>query len=246
MNTSAGAELTIPVQTPPGDGGARWVWSQHWLDLLFLHWRTPVTALRPLVPSGLEIQTYEGTAWVSLVCFRLRVRPRWLPFLPGLSNLVEVNLRTYVCCHDKPGIYFVHMWADNRRAICLARWLTPLPYSHARLRYDRSDQDFRFQGHDLGSPRSAVSIAFQPVGEPQKAGGNALDAWLLERYRLYVDDRKGNLLQAEVAHPPWVIRDVGFSVAVHPLAWRGLELSRPPDAAHYAAGVCSRFSGFHT
>src|SRR5262245_43574036 len=107
---------------------SRWIWAQRWLDLLFLHWRVPPAALRPQLPRDLAIDTYGGDAWVSLVLFRLKVRPRWLPFVPGISNMLELNLRTYVRAANSPGIYFLSMLADNRPAIWLAKLLTPLPY----------------------------------------------------------------------------------------------------------------------
>jgi len=45
-----------------------------------------LTALRPHVPALLEVATHDGEARVSLVLFRLRVRPRGLPFLPGFPT----------------------------------------------------------------------------------------------------------------------------------------------------------------
>src|SRR5438094_436421 len=111
----------------PADMAERWVWSQHWLDLLFLHWRVPPALLRSQVPAALEIATLDGSAWVSLVLFRLRVRPRWLPFLPCVSALLEMNLRTYVHYRDRPGIWFLSVHADNHLAMWLAKLLTPIP-----------------------------------------------------------------------------------------------------------------------
>ncbi len=71
---------------------------------------------------------------MSLVVFRLRVRPRWLPYLPALSDLVEVNLRTYVRFGDAAGIWFLSVHADNAWAIAVARLLTPMPYVRAPMR----------------------------------------------------------------------------------------------------------------
>src|SRR4051812_2155420 len=85
-----------------------WLWSQHWLDLFFAHWPVAVADLRPHVPAALEIDTCDGTAWVSLVAFRLeRIRRRWLPSLGFVTNALELNLRTYVHHQGEPGIYFL-------------------------------------------------------------------------------------------------------------------------------------------
>jgi uncharacterized protein YqjF (DUF2071 family) len=55
---------------------------QHWPRMTFLHWRYPVEAVQPLLPPGLEVQTFDGDAWVGLLPFLMdRVR---LPPLPWL------------------------------------------------------------------------------------------------------------------------------------------------------------------
>src|SRR5262249_55559483 len=122
-------------RTPERGNRGRWIWAQQWLDLLFLHWRVPPAVLQAHFPRDLTIDTYRQDAWVSLVLFRLKVRPRWLPFVPGLSNMFELNLRTYVRAANNPGIYFLSMLADNRPAIWLAKLLTPLPYCRAAMSY---------------------------------------------------------------------------------------------------------------
>ena len=79
---------------------------QRWADLLFLHWSVPPESLRPLLPSGLVLDTFEGRAYVGLVPFTMTgVRPVWFPAVPGLSNFHETNVRTYVLGPDgEPGV----------------------------------------------------------------------------------------------------------------------------------------------
>ena len=45
------------------------VMHQNWHHLLFLHWEVPEGELRTLVPPGLDIDTFEGKAFVSLIPF---------------------------------------------------------------------------------------------------------------------------------------------------------------------------------
>jgi uncharacterized protein len=228
-----------------GDVTRSWVWSQHWLDVLFLHWRVPVATLRACVPAPLEIETYDGNAWVSLVLFRLRVRPRWLPFLPGLSDLIEVNLRTYVSFRDRPGIWFLSAHADNGLAMRLAKLFTPMPYTRAALRYRRLEDRFEFQAGPSTGPGLALALTFVPKGEDTPAVAGTLDEWLLERYRLFVRGRRSALMQAEVAHPPWVTQPVPVEMSANRFGLpSGFDLSRRPDGAHFSTGVRARFGAF--
>lgn len=222
-----------------------WVWSQHWLDLLFLHWRVPVAALRSCVPAPLEIETYDGSAWVSLVLFRLRVRPRWLPFLPGVSTLIEVNLRTYVSFRDRPGIWFLSVHADNVWAMRLAKLFTPMPYTQAPLRYRRLEGRFEFRVGPATGSDLALALTFIPDGEGTCAVAGTLDEWLLERYRLFVRGRRSVLMQAEVAHPPWLTQRVAIKLSTNQLRLpSGLDLCHDPESAHFSAGVRARFGAF--
>ena len=66
-------------------------------DLLFMHYRVPIEQLRRLIPEPLEIDTFDGSAWIGIVPFRMTgVAPRFVPPVPGLSNFPELNVRTYV------------------------------------------------------------------------------------------------------------------------------------------------------
>src|SRR5689334_14871792 len=37
---------------------------QCWCDLTFLHWRYPPESVRPHLPPALELDTFDGSAWV--------------------------------------------------------------------------------------------------------------------------------------------------------------------------------------
>ncbi|WP_353626261.1 DUF2071 domain-containing protein [Bacillus sp. JCM 19041] len=80
--------------------------SQTWNDVLFAHWDVPVEMLRAHIPSVLELDTYEGKAWVSVLPFYLsQLRARFLPAIPGIQAFPELNLRTYVS-HRAAGYLF--------------------------------------------------------------------------------------------------------------------------------------------
>ena len=88
-----------PTTLPPGP----WIMVQRWHDLLFAHWRCPVSDLRPLIPEPLEIETFEGDAWIGVIPFFMSgVRMRATPPVPTANAFEELNVRTYVTLDGRP------------------------------------------------------------------------------------------------------------------------------------------------
>src|SRR5947208_12400272 len=81
---------------------------QRWALLTFLHWPLPPDRVACLLPAGLELDVFEGSAWVGLIPFRLTVRAPRMPAVPWASTTPEINLRTYVRGADgRVGIWFL-------------------------------------------------------------------------------------------------------------------------------------------
>jgi uncharacterized protein YqjF (DUF2071 family) len=225
----------MQVVAPPGRS---WRWAQHWHELLFAHWQVSGQALRSHLPPGLEVDTYGGTAWVSVVAFRLHVRRRWLPPLAGCGHFLELNLRTYVRWRDEPGICFLSIHAGRRLAVGLARWLTPLPYVFARIGYQRSGASWRFDCRGAGAGLPLFDAEFTPAAGSTEPDGDSLDRWLLDRYRAFVADRRGRLYRMVVQHAPWSVQGAAVHLRANRLgaAW-GLDLDGEPEVAHFSPGM---------
>src|SRR5437868_8915368 len=93
METTLALDRLAMRARPPGEAIMR----QNWEDLLFLHWSVAPALLRPLVPEPLEIDTFDGKAWIGITPFRVTgLRVAALPEIPGLNSFEELNVRTYV------------------------------------------------------------------------------------------------------------------------------------------------------
>jgi uncharacterized protein YqjF (DUF2071 family) len=195
---------------------------QRWHDLTFLHWRVPADELATLLPAGLEVDTFDGSAWVGLVPFRMsRVRPWWFPPLPGVSAFDETNVRTYVHHNGVPGVWFFSLDAANWLAVQVARWRWRLNYHHAIMRVERTgpdgDGDGCGQGLVYSSERTAKGSGRQDVTGPGVPGAGvdleicldgvespegvdqdgharpaSLEHFLVERYVLFTRDPTGD------------------------------------------------------
>ncbi|MGH9532327.1 MAG: YqjF family protein, partial [Terriglobales bacterium] len=122
-----------------------WTIEFTWHDLLFLHWPVPAASLRGLVPESLELDLYDGSAWVGVIPFFMSgIRLRGLPLFPGTSAFAEVNVRTYVRFRGQPGVYFFSLDAASFFAVRTARLWYHLPYFHARMSVENQGDTVRY------------------------------------------------------------------------------------------------------
>jgi uncharacterized protein YqjF (DUF2071 family) len=210
---------------------------QRWRSLAFLHWEVPAAALRQIVPAELELDLYEGAAYVGVVPFAMRdIRPSWWPRQLAF-NFLETNVRTYVVCRGQPGVYFFSLEASSRLAVVAARASFGLPYYHARMRLGQSGDTT--ECHSRRTSNGAVHHVRYEVGEPLAASApGTLEHFLLERYLLFVK-RGGRVLVGQVHHHPYPVQRARvLEVRDELIAAAGLPaVNTPPRWAHYSAGV---------
>ena len=228
-----------PTRRPNG----RVVQRQSWRELSFLHWRLPAEALRALVPAALEIDTFEGDAFIGLVPFTMTgVRPLWAPAVPGISNFHETNVRTYV--HHQgaaPGVWFFSLDAASRIAVAIARGFWHLPYHHARMSLDKdADGTIHYRSERRSPPPlpGVCNVTCRPVSEPSAAVAGTLEHFLAERYILYADAGGGALRRGYVHHTPYPLQTAKVSAWEESLL-TAAGINRPAGEpfAHYASGV---------
>lgn len=176
-----------------------------WEELLFLHWRVDAAELQRRLPAGVVIETFDGSAWLGVVPFRMAAtRFRWLPALPTAHTFPELNVRTYVRVGDTPGVWFFSLDAASRLAVEGARWSFGLPYFRARMVCRRQGEVVVYASErtDRRGPAAAFAANWRVVGAPRQASPGSLEHFLTERYCLFVA-RRGVLLRGDIAHAPW-------------------------------------------
>jgi uncharacterized protein len=194
---------------------ATWVMAQTWGDLLFCHWAVDEAQLRPHVPASLPLDRFDGRAWLSITPFEVSgTRPRGALPPPVLSRFPELNVRTYVVRDERPGIWFLSLDAASALAVATARGLYRLPYLRARMRIARDDGwiDFRSERSDPRGAPARFEARYRPAGGVRQAEPGSLEAWLVERYRLYTVDGVGRVFAGDIHHRPWTLRDADLDL----------------------------------
>jgi uncharacterized protein len=179
---------------------------QSWLDLLFAHWPLPEETLRPLVPASVPIDTFDGTAWITVAPFDIvDLHLRALPPLPRLSRFPELNVRTYTTIEGRSGIWFFSLDAASEAAVIAARRTYRLPYRHASMAISRAGGRIGYRSRVRGVPATFVA-SYEPVGPPSEPVPGTLEHFLTERYCLYTVDPRGRLRRADIHHRPWSLQ----------------------------------------
>jgi hypothetical protein len=160
-----------------------------------------------------------------------------LPPVPKVSTFPELNVRTYVTYGGKPGIWFVSLDAASRLAVAAARRFYGLPYFHADMAIEPARQAFSFRSERVDSRghAAAFSARYEPHGDRVEAPAGSLEAFLVERYCLYSIAEGGEVLRADIHHPPWRICPAAVEIAENTMPPPGIELPDEQPLAHYAA-----------
>ena len=229
---SANAVLQQVSHRPWPMPGESWVMAQTWHDLLFAHWPVETSNLHAHVPERLKIDTFDGQAWLAVVPFRMTgIRLRGTPALSWISAFPELNVRTYVSCEGKPGVWFFSLDAGNPLAVAIARKWFHLPYFRARMRCVQSDGWIEYFSHrtHAGAPKASFHGSYRPVAPVSVPQIGTLEYFLTERYCLYTADARGHLIRAEIHHLPWPLQRAEAQFARNTMAQSlGLPLAGSP------------------
>jgi uncharacterized protein YqjF (DUF2071 family) len=231
--------------------------AQSWHDLLFAHWPVDAAAIQPLLPSQLQIDTFEGQAWLAVVPFRMTgVRLRATLAVPRLSAFPELNVRTYVTFGGKPGVWFFSLDAGNSVAVAIARAWFHLPYFRARMSCAQREGWIHYQSERThhGAPAAALEGRYRPVSQVLCPQRGTLEYFWTERYCLYTIDGRGRVICGEIHHSQWPLQraeaelacnsmtaSLGIALASRPLlhfarrqdvlVWRPKPLTAPKDGS---------------
>ena len=156
--------------------------------------------MRSAVPEELEIEECDGTAWLGMTFFRVRaLRPRGGLPLPGISNFLQLNIRTYVRGPDGlPGVWFFTIDASSRLAALGVRQMYHVPAFHAGMTLDLDGEWREAECVRIGEAGRVFSGRYRDAGKSFLAEPGSLEWFLTERYRLFAHDAR-----AEMHHDQW-------------------------------------------
>lgn len=221
----------------------RWAMTQRWNDLLFAHWPVPVTQMAAVLPDWLEVDAYQGSAWLGVVPFWLdRIKIRGVPQVPGARSFPDLNLRTYV--RDQftgtPGVYCFSLDASNLLAVTVARLYYQLPYYWSEMRLEqRSEREFAFYSRRRLSSRQVIfNVRYRGLGPSSKLAEHrtgSFEHFMTERSCLFSSNRAGQPIRADLHYVPWPLEEAEAEIERNDLA-ASIGLTQPDvkPVLHYS------------
>lgn len=197
-----------PVTAEPPPWRQRSVLRQRWEELAYVHWPYDPDVVQRLLPTGLSVDTFGGSAWVGVIPFEMRnVQLGPTPPVPWLGSFIEINVRTYVVDElGRRAVWFFSLDVPRSAIVGVARSLFALPYCWAHAEHERSGKHHRYSMTRRWPHRSRPSaeLAFT-VGEALVPGD--LEHFLTARWAL-VTARGDRLLYGRVHHEPWPLYEL--------------------------------------
>lgn len=221
-----------------------------WRNLLMLNYTIDPEILRPLVPRGTELDSFDGETYISLVGFLFdRTSVFRLP-VPTYRTFEEVNLRFYVkralADEERRGVVFIRELVPRRMIALIARLAYNEPYLALPMSHKVEARDGAlFAGGMveygwLHTGRMNRLIA-RLTGTPALMAPESLEAFITEHYWGYTRQRDGGTVEYQVEHPRWQVwHTIGAAAEVDIATVYGEQyvdaLSRPPASAFVAEG----------
>jgi uncharacterized protein len=226
-----------------------------WRSLAFLNYPVPAEFLTPYLPAGLELDTWRGAHWMSLVGLRFQ-RPRFagLPVSFG-RDFAQVNLRFYVRRRVgnrwRHGVTFLSEVVPEPFLTAAARYLYNENYTWLPTRREQTlDAEGRRLAYFWGGPdkRNTLEIEASTTSEPMVS--HSFEEFIAHRVWSYTPQRDRRVAELKINHPRWNVApafkarvELG-EAALYPPRLRPL-LSQPAESAFIAEGSVVHVDGLH-
>ena len=221
----------------------RWAMTQRWNDLLFAHWPIPVPTLEPLLPEWLQVDPFQGSAWLGAVPFWLdRIKVRGMPLVPAVRSFPDLNLRTYVRDRLKGtrGIYCFSVDCSNLLAVAAAHVFYNLPYKLAEMHMEpRGEREFAFYSRRRFARDAVIFKArYRGLGPTVKTAEirpGSFEFYFSERNCVFSTNRSGEPIRADLHHVPWPLEEAQADIERNDLAAAvGIALPKIEPVLHYS------------
>jgi uncharacterized protein YqjF (DUF2071 family) len=181
-----------------------------WRDLAMLNYEIDPALLLKWVPGGTELDSWNGTTFLSLVGFRFLKTKVWRIAIPFHHDFEEVNLRFYVRRRDggkiRRGVVFVREVVPRRLIAAVARTFYNERYVALPMRHRvQATAGERLVEYQWKFRTNWNQIALTTKGNPVVPEDGSQQQFICEHYWGYAGQKDGSCIEYQVRHPQWKV-----------------------------------------
>ncbi|NRT16208.1 hypothetical protein HNP99_002572 [Flavobacterium sp. 28A] len=185
----------------------------NWENIIMANYEIDPAILLPFLPKGVELDLYEGKAYVSLVGFMFKNTKLFNIPIPYFGTFEEINLRFYVIRKEgntlKRGVVFINetipypivAWMANK---LYKEHYTVVPTKH-EITSDGNSKKVHF-GWLLNNKWNSIYVEASTASKPMKKDG--LEKFIFEHYYGYTQVDQNNTEEYKLQHPSWLANQV--------------------------------------
>jgi uncharacterized protein YqjF (DUF2071 family) len=191
--------------------------SAEWRYLAMLNYEIDPAVLQPYVPRGVELDSWQGKTFASMVGFLfLNTRVLGLP-VPFHTDFEEVNLRFYGRRRGEEGwrrgVVFIKEIVPKRAIATVARMFynenyVAMPMRHIIEEAATPTGTQLTVGYDWRFGDTWHKLWVKTQGDPQPLVAGSEEEFITEHYWGYAAQKDGGCVEYRVEHPPWRVWSV--------------------------------------
>lgn len=184
-----------------------------WENIIMANYAVPIKTLKPYVPQGVEVDTYQGKAYLSLVGFLFKNTKIFGIPIPNLGNFEEVNLRFYVYRKEgnsiRRGVVFINETVPYKAVAWIANKLYKEHYTTVKT---KSEVEINQQRKSV-TYQWLVNKKWNTIGVEAELAGNKMtedsfEHYIFEHYYGYTKLNENSTEEYHIHHPSWLINKV--------------------------------------
>lgn len=179
-----------------------------WENLIMANYSVDPSVLKPFLPNGVEIDTFRGNVYVSLVGFMFKNTRLFKVPIPYLGTFEEMNLRFYVVRkvgnECRRGVVFINETIPFKPVAWVANWLykehyISIPSKHC---WNISDENKEIEYQwKVGKEWSTMKVEALTQKQPMAEG--SIEEYIFEHYYGYTKVDENTSQEYKVNHPRW-------------------------------------------
>jgi uncharacterized protein YqjF (DUF2071 family) len=187
--------------------------SARWENLIMANYTVDPDVLKPYLPNGVELDTYNNKTYVSLVGFIFKKTSLFHIPIPFLGTFEEINLRFYVKRMEgntiKRGVVFINETVPYKIVAWLANKLYKEHYTVIPTKnvIDTTGFSKNLQySWKINKKWNRISVSTSREKEHMQVG--SLDEFIFEHYYGYTKIDNTETQEYKVNHPRWLVNKV--------------------------------------